>query len=88
MPRSAKGSISLPEQLLGDIEETRRLYGESRSQFFRRAAEVLIGAQRQQELDEQYIAAYRAIPEVVDEGLYQAGLAAIAQEPWEEEEPQ
>jgi hypothetical protein len=55
MPRSAKVAISLPEQLLGDIE--------------------------------QYIAAYRAIPEVVDEGLYQAGLVAIAQEPWEDEGP-
>lgn len=81
---ATKVAISLPQELLTAVEDARRRRGETRSQFFRRAAEALISAESEDERDRRYILAYRQIPETVDEGLYAAGLQALAQEPWEE----
>lgn len=80
----ARVAISLPEDLLEAVEVARKRRGESRSVFFRRAAEQLIAAQREQAWDEDYIAAYRAMPEEVDAGLLAAAFAALASEPWDE----
>ena len=86
MGRTAKVAISLPEELLSVVEKTRQVRGESRSQFFRRAAEALVARECEAELDRQYIEAYRRMPEQIDEGLLRAGLEVMAAEPWDEED--
>ncbi len=83
--KTAKIAISLPEDLLQDIEKERRVRGESRSEFFRRAVETLLNLERERELDEQYIRGYTELPETAEEVAWaQAGLAALAEVPWEE----
>ena len=42
MDKSTKVAISLPERVLKAIEKERKARGESRSEFFRRAAEKLL----------------------------------------------
>lgn len=86
MAHVAKIAISIPPETLGEVEIARQARGESRSQYFRRAAEALIAQERQEDLDEQYVRAYRAMPEVPDLGLLRAGLEALAEDPWEAEE--
>lgn len=85
MSKTAKIAISLPRDILEGIERERRASGESRSEFFRRAVEAFLRRQRERELEEQYIRGYLENPETPDEveGIYRAGLAALAQEPWD-----
>jgi len=85
MPKVAKIAISLPEDVLTAIEKEREDSGESRSQFFRRAAEMMLRRRREQELNRQYIRAYKKIPETKEEveAAWQASSAILAEEPWE-----
>ena len=82
----SKIAISLPQDVLEAIEDARRASGESRSQFLRRAVEAYLRRQKERELDEQYIRGYVEKPETPQEigGVYSAGLAALAQEPWDD----
>ncbi len=82
----SKIAISLPQEVFLAIESARKASGESRSQFLRRAVEAYLRRQKEQELDEQYIQGYSEQPETPQEagGLYSAGLAALAQEPWDD----
>jgi metal-responsive CopG/Arc/MetJ family transcriptional regulator len=82
----SKIAISLPEEVLRAIESARKASGESRSQFLRRAVEAYLRRQKERDLDEQYIRGYVEQPETPQEagGLYSAGLAALAQEPWDD----
>jgi metal-responsive CopG/Arc/MetJ family transcriptional regulator len=84
MGATAKITISLDAELLEAIERQRRERGQTRSQFFRHAAEQAL--RREQEDDERYIEAYRRQPETEEEMLIaqQLGLAVLAQEPWDE----
>ncbi len=86
MPKTAKIAISLPERLLLGIDRERRASGESRSEFFRRAVQALLKGERERNLEEQYIRGYLEDPETAEEaeGLYGAGLTALAQEPWDD----
>jgi metal-responsive CopG/Arc/MetJ family transcriptional regulator len=80
----AKIAISLPQDLLKGIERERRSRGESRSAFFRRAVEAYLCREREREWDEQYLRAYREVPEGPEEEAWaKAGFAAIADVPWE-----
>lgn len=85
MSKTAKIAISLPEDVLTAIEKEREDSGESRSQFFRRAAESLLRRRREQELNRQYIRAYKKFPETREEveAARQASSAILAEEPWE-----
>ncbi len=85
MPKVAKIAISLPEDVLTAIEKEREDSGESRSQFFRRAAEMMLRRRREQELNRQYIRAYKKIPETKEEveAAWQASSAILTEEPWE-----
>ena len=81
----AKIAISLPDDVLRDVEKERQASGETRSQFFRRAVTAMIKHRREKEWDEQYVRAYREMPETREEieawsGL---GLEALAQDPWD-----
>ena len=85
MSRSGKIAISLPEELLAEVEEVRDISGESRSEFFRRAAETLLRLRREREMTKQYVRAYELIPDTKDEveSARRAASSILATEPWE-----
>ena len=85
MPKTTKIAISLPEEVLDAVERERVESGESRSQFFRRAVEMLLRHQREQELSEQYVRAYQKLPESPEEVEAARRLAStvLADEPWQ-----
>jgi metal-responsive CopG/Arc/MetJ family transcriptional regulator len=84
MPKIAKISISLPEDVLQIVEQERKSIGESRSQFFRRAVECLLRISREREASAQYIQAYQKAPETKEEvaAARKAASAILAKEPW------
>jgi metal-responsive CopG/Arc/MetJ family transcriptional regulator len=85
MPKTAKIAISLPEEVLAAVEQARKDNGESRSEFFRRAAETLLRRQREQKMNELYIRAYQQMPETEEEveAARRAASNILAEEPWE-----
>jgi metal-responsive CopG/Arc/MetJ family transcriptional regulator len=84
MNNSAKVAISLPEHILKAVENERKARGESRSEFFRRAAEKLLKQAQESKAIEKYIQGYCDMPESADEveAIHRAGTAVLAQEPW------
>jgi metal-responsive CopG/Arc/MetJ family transcriptional regulator len=84
MDKSAKVTISLPESVLEAIEKERKARGESRSEFFRRAAERLLKQEQESKAVESYIRGYSTMPESIEEVkvVHQTGVAVLAQEPW------
>ncbi len=84
MGKSAKVAISLPEHVLKAVEKGRKASGESRSEFFRRAAERLLKQEQASKAVEEYIRGYRAVPESSEEveAVHRAGAAVLAEEPW------
>lgn len=85
MPKTAKIAISLPEEVLDAVEKEREESGESRSQFFRRAVELLLRYQSEREVSERYIRAYQQTPETKEEitAARYAASTILAAEPWE-----
>jgi len=85
MPKTAKIAISLPKEVLAAVEQARKDNGESRSEFFRRAAETLLRRQREQEMNELYVRAYQQMPETEEEveAARRAASNILAEEPWE-----
>ena len=84
MAKITKIAISLPEDMLSNVERERRESGESRSEFFRRAVEALLREQRERGAIKKYIEAYRKYPETEEEIEF-AGKNAdeiLAEEPW------
>ena len=84
MPKTAKIAISLPEDVLKAVERERGESGESRSEFFRRAVEMLLRRRREQEMSQQYVRAYQRMPETKEEvaAAYRAASNILAEEPW------
>lgn len=84
MNKSTKVAISLPEHVLEAIEKERKTRGESRSEFFRRAAEKLLKQEQESKAIEKYIQGYCDMPESADEveTIHKAGTAVLSQEPW------
>ncbi len=84
MPKTTKIAISLPSEVLTDVEQERRESGESRSEFFRRAAEVLLCRRREQDMSERYVRAYQQTPETKGEieAARQAASAILSEESW------
>ena len=84
----AKIAISLPDDVLREVEKERQASGETRSQFFRRAIKDLLKREKEREATEQYIRAYREMPETPEEieAWSTLGLEALAQEPWDDSE--
>ena len=85
MPKTTKIAISLPEEMLTAVERQREGSGESRSQIFRRAVELLLQQQREREMSEQYIHAYQQTPETSEEvaAARHAASTILAEEPWQ-----
>ncbi len=85
MDKSTKVAISLPERVLEAIEKERRVRGESRSEFFRRAAEKLLKEEQESKAIETYIRGYCVMPESADEveAIHRAGVALLSEETWQ-----
>ncbi len=82
----AKIAISLPDEVLEAVEKERLAKGESRSQFFRRAAEEQLRREKDRKDIEQYIRGYQLYPETKEEVALAEHLAnyALAENPWED----
>jgi metal-responsive CopG/Arc/MetJ family transcriptional regulator len=85
MRKAAKIAISLPANELAAVEKERQGSGETRSEFFRRAAGQLLKSRREQEQVARYIRAYEAMPETEDEvaAARRAASNVLAEERWE-----
>ena len=84
----AKIAISLPDDVLEEIEKERLAIGVSRSEFFRRAVKEHLRRAKELELEEQYVRGYLESPETPEEleWVFKAGLEALAETPWEDGE--
>lgn len=84
MPRISKVAISLPEEMLTAVEKEREESGESRSQIFRRAVELLLRQRKEREMSQQYVRAYQEMPETKEEvtAARRAASTILAEEPW------
>jgi metal-responsive CopG/Arc/MetJ family transcriptional regulator len=85
MPKTSKIAISIPEEVLNAVEKERRESGESRSQIFRRAVDLLLRQRKEREKSELYIQAYEKLPETIEEvtAARHAASTILAEEPWE-----
>jgi metal-responsive CopG/Arc/MetJ family transcriptional regulator len=81
----AKIAISLPDDVLEDIERERTVTGESRSEFLRRAVRTLLHHLREQEAVERYVKGYQEQPDTEEERTVVASTSrrAMAENPWE-----
>jgi len=84
MPKTSKIAISLPEEVLNAVEKEREESGESRSQLFRRAVELLLLQRQEREMSERYVLAYQQLPETREEvdAARRAASTILAEEPW------
>ena len=84
MSKTSKIAISLPEEMFSAIEKEREVSGESRSQLFRRAVELLLRQRKEMELSERYVRAYQDMPETQEEvtTARRAAGSILAEEPW------
>jgi len=87
MAKSAKVAISLPEDLLTEIETQREASRETRSEFFRRAVEAFLRRERQREDIAQYIRGYQRYPETLEEAAVAEAtmMHAFVENPWDGE---
>ncbi len=84
MEKTSKIAISIPPDVLKEVEKERRLSGESRSEIFRRAMELLLKRRRESELSKKYIQAYEQTPDSMDEveAARSAARSILSGEPW------
>jgi metal-responsive CopG/Arc/MetJ family transcriptional regulator len=74
MSKTSKVAISLPTKIFEAIEQERKESGESRSELFRQAIEILLHRRQEEEKLRQYILGYQQMPETKEE--------ITAAEPW------
>ncbi len=84
MVKSSKVAISIPEDILKVIEKERKVRGESRSEFFRRAVENYLKQGKESKEVEAYVRGYTAIPESTEEVkiIHQASVVILTEEQW------
>jgi len=84
MKPSVKIAISMPGDLLGQVDRARRRRKETRSQYFREAAAARL-ATSLTTAAEEYRHGYRDQPETADEvaAANQSAIAILAAEPWD-----
>ncbi len=87
MKTSEKIAISLPRDVLKAVETQRKKRGETRSAFFRRAAEDLLRRQREEAAVRRYIKGYQKYPETEEEikAAEAVAIEALKEEPWDAE---
>ncbi|MDO8532624.1 MAG: ribbon-helix-helix protein, CopG family [Dehalococcoidia bacterium] len=81
----AKVTISIPAEVLDAVERERHIRKETRSEFFRRAVDMMLRQQREKKAVRRYVRGYRKSPESAAEVAvaYKLGSAVLAEEPWE-----
>ena len=84
MNRTVKVAISLPEELLGQVDRVRLGRGESRSQYFRdaAAARLALGTESAVEAYRRGYLEHPDSPEEV-EAATRGAVTLLAPEPWE-----
>lgn len=83
MSRTAKISISIPDELLEDVERARRELPATRSDFFRRAAESLLRQEKERAAVARYMQGYVDNPETDDEEAWASlGEIRLSETPW------
>lgn len=84
MEAVTKITISLPTPLFRQMERLRRVSGESRSAFIRRAIELSLKSREQRQLVARYLEGYRRQPETEKEVAAAAAAAVclLAGQPW------
>ncbi|MDD5082732.1 MAG: ribbon-helix-helix protein, CopG family [Dehalococcoidales bacterium] len=84
MGKSAKVAISLPDKVFDAVEKERKVRGESRSKFFRRAAEKLLSQEHESSILKAYVRGYQKFPESAEEieAAHRIGTAVLKEEPW------
>ena len=84
MQRTTKIAISLPRDMLKAVEQERKRSGESRSELFRRAVDMLLRSYKERTMTERYIRAYEQIPETKEEikAIRHTASDVLAGEPW------
>ncbi|MBM3924543.1 MAG: ribbon-helix-helix protein, CopG family [SAR202 cluster bacterium] len=82
----AKIAISLPDSVLDAVEKKRKSRGQSRSDFFRQAAEALL--KRETEAIQKYIQGYLKYPETREglDWLQGASREVLNEYPWDSED--
>jgi metal-responsive CopG/Arc/MetJ family transcriptional regulator len=85
MPKTTKIAISLPEDVFRAVEQERKASGESRSELFRRAVEMLLRRNRERAMSERYVHAYEQLPETKEEidAARHAASAILSGELWQ-----
>ena len=85
MSATKKIAISLPDELVSNLERIRKQTGESRSAFIRRALEQVMAERKQRAQIARYLEGYRKHPETAKEikAAEAAATALLAGEPWE-----
>ena len=83
----AKIAISLPDDYLQAIETERQATGETRSEFLRRAVDVLLRREREREDIERYVQGYQRDPETPEElgWVEEASRPVLEEYPWPDE---
>lgn len=83
----AKIAISLPDNILRDVEAARLASGVSRSELVRRALEAFLRHEREREVVEQYVQGYLRHPETQEElGWVEAASQGVLRDyPWHDE---
>ena len=84
MAKSAKIAISMPVEVLEEIERERDSDGTSRSEIIVQAIQEFLKNRRKQQQIEQYIRGYQLYPETDEEMDVSDQLAAesMAKSPW------
>ena len=84
MPKTAKVAISLPQDILNNIEKERKARGESRSEFVRKAVEKELKGEKESSAIRAYIQGYKKMPETTEEieMAQQTSLVVLSAEPW------
>ncbi len=84
MSGTNKVAISLPGEMFDAIEQERKESGESRSELFRRAIEMLLHRRREEEKIRQYVRGYKQMPETDEETCIAEQLSKelFKKEPW------
>ena len=84
MEKTSKIAISIPPDVLKEVEKERKLSGESRSEIFRRAMELLLRRRRELELSKKYMQAYEQTPDSIEEveAARSSAHSILSREPW------
>jgi metal-responsive CopG/Arc/MetJ family transcriptional regulator len=83
---SAKIAVTIPEDLLAEVERLRRRTRETRSAVVQRALRVVVHEEEERERSRAYQDAYRKYPESDDEiaAAERAAASLLAEVPWED----